>query len=607
MTPSSEPGQTFALRFPQLGREIHVRPGETLLESARRGGVRIVGACGGRGVCGSCIVQLRSGRLEPALGRSACHGHGEAPGRRGLRACLVRPVGDCEIEIAPRSLAPIVRAEVGGADADIGAIDPAVVRRIVQIPAPSLQSPTADADRLLAVLPDGAGLSLDLPAAEALPAAARAEGGAMSVVLRGREIIACGAARARTLGLAIDLGTTNAAGFLIDLETGNRLATLGIENPQAAWGGDLVSRIYHATRDRDAAEELQRAAVTGVNALAQDLCGAVGASPDDIVDVAVCGNTAMQHLFAGLPVAQLGRVPFVGAVRDAAELRARDLGVAVNSGASVHLTACVGGYVGGDHVAALLACEARWLQAGPCIVMDIGTNTEISVIHEGRIHSASCPSGPALEGGHISSGMRAASGAIEHVRLGESGFELDVIDDEEPVGLCGSGVLDALTALYGAGVLDRRGRIGLGHPAVQGPDPQRSVVLAPGVALTQNDVRAVQLAKAAIRSGTELLLQRAGLESSEIRRFIIAGAFGAYIDIASAVEIGLLPDLPRSRFEQVGNAAGVGIRRLLVSERARAEARALARRCEYVELSTLPAFHKTFLGHIGFPARRSAE
>jgi uncharacterized 2Fe-2S/4Fe-4S cluster protein (DUF4445 family) len=606
MQSSSEPGQTFALSFPQLGREIRVRPGETLLESARRGGLRIVGACGGRGVCGSCIVQLKSGRLEPALGRSACHGHGEAPGKRGLRACLVRPVGDCEIEIAPRSLAPIVRAEVGGADVDAGAIDPAVVRRGVQIPAPSLRSPTADADRLLAELPDGADLSLDFPAAQALPAIARAEGGAMSVVLRGRQIIACGPAGARTLGLAVDLGTTNAAGFLIDLETGDRLATLGIENPQVAWGGDLVSRIYHATRDEDGAGELQRAAVTGVNALAQDLCSAIGASSDDIVDVALCGNTAMQHLFAGLPVAQLGRVPFVGAVRDAAEVRARDLGVAVNPGASVHLTACVGGYVGGDHVAALLASEARWRGAGPCVVMDIGTNTEISVMNEGRVHSASCPSGPALEGGHISAGMRAASGAIEHVRLVEGGFALDVIDDEEPVGLCGSGVLDALAVLYRAGVLDRRGRIGLGHPSVQGPDQRRCVALAPGVALTQNDVRAVQLAKAAIRSGTELLLQRAGLEASAIERFIIAGAFGAYIDIASAVEIGLLPDLPPARFEQIGNAAGAGIRRLLVSEHARAEARALARRCEYVELSTLAAFHKTFLAHIGFPAPRSA-
>ncbi len=597
--------KTFTLRFPQLGREIAGREGETLLESARRGGVRIVGACGGRGVCGSCVIQVRSGRLQSADEASACGGRAGS-GRHALRACQARPAEDCEIDIAPRSLAPIVRTEVGAAEIDAGALDPVVVRWVVRMPAPSLSWPAADADRLATVIPGGADLALDLPAARVLPAVARAAAGALSVVIRRDEIIACAEADAPTLGLAVDLGTTNAAGFLVDLADGRRLATLGIENPQVAWGADLVSRIYHATRDGLKAEELQRAAATGVSALAKDLCSAVGARPQDIVDVALCGNTAMQHLMCGLPVAQLGKVPFVGALRDAADVKARDLGIQVNPGAYVHFAACIGGYVGGDHVAALLGTEARWRDAGPCVVMDIGTNTEISVLHAGRILSASCPSGPALEGGHISCGMRAASGAIEHLDLGPGGLELQVIDDEEPVGLCGSGVLDALAVLHRAGVLDRRGRIAGGHALVTGPDARRSVVLAPGVELTQDDVRAVQLAKAAIRSGTELLLGLAGLDAGAIERFIIAGAFGAYVDVQSAVAIGLLPDIPPERFEQVGNAAGAGIRRLLASASTRSEARALARRCEYVELSTLPGFHRAFLSQIGFPVARSA-
>lgn len=591
----------FTLRFPQIGREITARPDETLLESARRGGVRIVGACGGRGTCGSCVVQLRAGQVEPAPGGS--FESRDPGGQRALRACQIRATADCEIDIAPRSLAPVVRTEVDSADAAGGPLDPCVRRLTVAVPAATLATPTADADRLLAALPDGEGLTLDLAALRALPAASRA--GALSVALRGREIIACAAAGAPLLGLAIDLGTTNAAGFLVDLADGRRLASLGIENPQAAWGADLISRINHA-RDPASAEELRRAAVTGINALAQDLCRAVGAAPADILDVALCGNTAMQHLVAGLPVAALGKVPFVGALRDAADLRARDLGIAVAPGAYVHLAPCIGGFVGGDHVAAVLATEARWSGARTSLVMDIGTNTEISLIHDGRIASASCPSGPALEGGHISSGMRAASGAIEHVRLEPDGFALQVIDDAEPVGLCGSGVLDALATLYQAGLLDARGRIRRGHASVGGPDDRRAVTLAPGVELTQADIRAVQLAKAAIRAGTELLLARAGLEAQAIERFIIAGAFGAYIDVRSAVAIGLLPDLPAERFEQVGNAAGAGVRRLLVSRSARAHARSLARRCDYVELSTRPQFQKTFLNMIGFPAARSS-
>jgi uncharacterized 2Fe-2S/4Fe-4S cluster protein (DUF4445 family) len=583
------------LRFPQLGREIPARHGETILESARRAGVRIVGACGGRGTCGSCVIQILEGQVHGA------NAHGA--GRHGVRACQATPLSACVLEIAPRSLAPIVRADVetrhGAAPLPFA---PAVTRHSVVMAAASLAQPRSDAERLAAALPDGASLTLDITAARALPGAARAAGGALSVVVRGSEIIACAARDARMLGLAIDLGTTNAAAFLVDLETGARLANLGIENPQAAWGGDLISRLTYAARSERGRDELREAAVTGINALALDLCTAVNAHPAQIVDLALCGNTAMQHLVAGLPVAQLGKAPFVAAVMDCADVRARDLGIDVSPGAYLHIAANIGGFVGGDHVAVLLATEPCWQDGRATLVMDIGTNTEISLIHAGRIQSASCPSGPALEGGHISCGMRAAEGAIERVGTDSSGFTLEVIGNDEPVGVCGSGVLDALAAFYRAGVIDARGRIGLTHPCASEHDGRRCAALAPAVTFTQDDVRAVQLAKAAIRAGTEMLLRRAGLRATDLERFIIAGAFGAYIDIPNAIAIGLLPELPAERFEQIGNAAGAGIRRMLTSQRERAQARALARRCEYVELSLMPQFQATFLSHIGFPA-----
>ncbi|HYG89462.1 MAG TPA: ASKHA domain-containing protein [Azospirillum sp.] len=575
---------TRTLHFPQLDRTISAHGGETVFQSARRAGVRIVGACGGRGTCGTCTVRI-------------------APDRKWTRACQVVPEGDCVVEVAPRSLAPVVRAEVDAGGAEVLPLNPAVVDRDISVAEATLTDTVGDLDRIARALDIPVG-AVDIAAARALPGLLRDGGWTLRTRLRAGELIGVAPANARTLGLAIDLGTTNAAGFLVDLQSGARIASLGIENPQTAWGADLISRINHAVREPAAAEELRTAAVVAVNALAHDLCHAVNADTADIVDVAVCANTAMHHLLLGLPVRQLGRAPFVAAVRDAIDIKARDLSLIVAPGAWAHMAPNVGGFVGGDHVTALLATEDHWAAHATSLVMDIGTNTEISLIHRGAILSASCPSGPALEGGHISCGMRAAEGAIERVSAADGRIDLKVIGGREPVGLCGSGVLDALATLRALGAVDERGRLAAGHPLVRERDGKRAAELAPGVHFIQNDVRAVQLAKAAIRTGVELLLREAGLHEDVIGRFVIAGAFGAYIDVKSGIAIGLFPDLPIERFEQVGNAAGLGIRRMLASRHARDRARDLAARCRYVELSTRGDFQKNFLNNIGFTGRK---
>ena len=328
-------------------------------------------------------------------------------------------------------------------------------------------------------------------------------------------------------------------------------------------------------------------------------------STADIVDVAICGNTAMHHLLLGLPVRQLGRAPFVAAVRDAMDVKARDLDLTACPGAYVHMAPNIGGFVGSDHVTALHRHASALAGQATTLVMDIGTNTEISLIHRGDILSASCPSGPALEGGHISCGMRAAEGAIERVTVADGRIKIGVIGNRQPVGLCGSGVIDAMAALRQAGILNDGGRIAGAHADIAEVDGKRVAVLAPGVTFTQHDVRAVQLAKAAIRTGIELLLRDRGLAEDDIERVVIAGAFGAYIDVASAIAIGLLPALPLDRFSQVGNAAGVGVRQLLASRKTRAQARELAQRCRYVELSTRGDFQKSFLHNIGFKQQES--
>lgn len=598
------PGPGFQIRFENLDRESQCNQGETIFHSARRAGVRIVGACGGRGVCGSCIVRIASGDVG-VLGSESADTGTAARARAWVRACLARPASDCVVEIAPRSIAAVVRAEVGGEEVMITP-DP-VVRSHDVVLAPAVmgsggkgQGGGADGDRVIDALRDGGVARIDLYALRELPGLLRGSGWRLQAMVRGDEVIAVRSRGSRSLGLAVDLGTTNCAGFLVDLETGTRLASLGIENPQAAYGADLVSRVNHAIRSPASAQELQTAAIAAIAGLARDLCEAVSAAPRDIVEVAVCGNTAMHHLLLGLPVSQLGRAPFIPALGEAIDIKARDLALGIAPGAYVHLLPNVGGYVGGDHVAVLLATENRWAKT-TTIVMDIGTNTEISLMHRDNITAVSCPSGPALEGGHIGAGMRAAEGAIERVRAQHDRLEIEVIGgNAEAVGLCGSGVLDALAAMLELGILNRHGRICTGHQAVRENGAQREVLLAPGVAFTQNDVRAVQLAKAAIRAGIDCLLREAALEEEAIERVVIAGAFGAYIGLPAAVRIGLLPALPLARIEQVGNAAGIGVRMALASAALRDRARRLALRCRYLELGTLPGFQRVFMRRIGF-------
>ena len=588
----------FTLGFPQLEREISSHEGETIFQAARRSGVRIIGACGGRGVCGTCRMLVIEGEIDEAGGKTELDGK-----PRWIKACQVRPQSDCIVEIAQRSLAPVVRAEFETGDTvEILPLDPAVVSQDISVPEATLVDTLSDLDRVSRAL-SSPPPAIDLLAARQLPGALRGGSWSLRAHIREREFIGFSPAGRRPLGLAVDLGTTNVAGFLVDLHSGARIASLGIENPQVAWGADVISRMNHAIQGPTNAAELRQAASTAINAIAHDLCASIGAETADIVDGAICCNTAMHHLLIGLPVRQLGRAPFVAAVRDAMDVKARELELAICPGAYVHIAPNIGGFVGSDHVTALLATHDLWRDAATAMVMDIGTNTEISLIHRGAIASVSCPSGPALEGGNISCGMRAAEGAIERVTVVDGRLTIETIGNRQAAGLCGSGVIDALAALRQAGILDDGGRLAGEHPDIAELDGARVVLLAPGVHFNQHDVRAVQLAKAAIRTGIELLLRERGLQEDDIALVVIAGAFGSYIDISNAVAIGLLPALSLERFRQVGNAAGAGVRQILASRQARARARELAQACRYLELSTRDDFQKTFLNNIGFKSR----
>jgi len=588
----------YTIDFEPVGRRGEFTGDQSLLECARQLSVDLVSICGGVGSCDHCKVQMIAGKVskptleeEAELGASALE--------QGYRlACQTYPESDVKLHVPPESLTAPQRTQVEGLDVDVEP-DPLVRGLEAHLTQPTFESPQADAQNLWASLAahgidDG---TIDFDVQRTLSPVIRANNWHVSVALRGGEIVAVGAPSTRWLGMAVDIGTTKVAGYLLDLETGKTLASKGMMNPQISYGEDVVSRIVAASKSPTDAAKLQSLLAEALSQLATDLCIEADAKPTEIVDAVVVGNTAIHHLFLGLAVKQLGLAPYVPTVDNALDVKAREIGLEIAPGAYVHLLPNIAGYVGADHVAMLLATRLADTD-GVTLAIDIGTNTEICLNHKGKMTSVSCASGPAFEGAHIKFGMRAAPGAIEHVRLEGGKLEVQTIGSEPPVGICGSGLLDVVAQLRLNDVIERGGKM-VAHPMVQMREGKPEFVLAnrdglEPVTLSQKDVRELQLAKAAIRLGIQALADAEGLEESDIKQIIIAGAFGTFIDVQSAITIGMLPNLPLDRFTQVGNAAGTGARLALISQAEREKANDIARSDDYIELAKVPNFNRKF-------------
>jgi uncharacterized 2Fe-2S/4Fe-4S cluster protein (DUF4445 family) len=520
-----------------VGRRAGVPPGTTILAAAQSVGIELQAICGGAGTCGGCRVRLAHGALGDPTPEELRELSAEEISA-GLRmACQATALGDVRVDIPPESLTAAQRVQLEG----------------------------------------------------------------------GEEPVLAGPSRLLRLGLAIDIGTTKLAVYLLDLESGSTVARAGAMNPQIAYGEDLISRIAYTDRSPAGGRVLREKLVDRLNRLIQGMCAEVGASRDRIFDVVAVGNTVMHHLFAGLPVRTLGAAPYRPLTTDALDLSARDAGLDLPVGTHVFVPSNIAGYVGADHVAALLSTgigESR----RTALALDIGTNTEISLARGERLFSCASPSGPAFEGAHISAGMRAAPGAIERVRIRSAEVSTYTIGRLPPVGICGSGILDAVAEMRAAGAIDRRGNLRAEVPGVRAREGQPEFLLVPAsdtghgrdITITRGDVNEIQLAKAAIRAGIDVLLQEAECEPDELEEIVVAGAFGSYLDLSSAVRAGLLPRVPLQRFRQVGNAAGAGARQMLLSVERRRAAQAIARRVEYVELAAHPAFHRGFVTAMSF-------
>lgn len=612
---------SIEIEFQPIGRRVNVEPGVTILKAAQNAGVGLSAICGGAGTCGACRVKVSSEAAVTPPNQTEIDRLGPETLALGFRlACQAELRDSVRVEIPPESLSSPQRIQLEGEELDFDLALP-IQAATLELSAPDQADLDPDWERLAkgmarAGIPDLP--SADIHLLQELPGVLRNNDWRVKVLYRGREAVAVRPLDAPVLGLAIDIGTTKLAGYLLDLTTGRTLARQGAMNRQINFGEDVMSRLTYAMQEQNGMESLRSAVVTTINDLAGELCrqaanhpeggcSETGCRPGHIVETVLVGNTAMHHLFLGLPVNQLGLSPYVPVISSAMDVAPDCLGLNVYPGGRVHLPPNIAGFVGSDHVAMLLA-SGNHRTRKTVVSVDIGTNTEITLTVGGKMISCSAASGPAFEGAHIQDGMRAAPGAIERVIIQNGRVSCQAIDHAPPSGICGSGILDAIAQLKSAGVVNWIGRLDTENPLVGKSDNGPRVVLAEAditahgreVVVTQKDIGEIQLAKAAIRAGIEILLKHAGINSDQIDEITIAGAFGSYIDVRSALEIGMFPRVFPDRIRQIGNAAGAGARMTLLSTEIRRESAVIAEQIEYLELTGWPDFQNEFTEALGF-------
>jgi len=438
--------------------------------------------------------------------------------------------------------------------------------------------------------------------------------GETTQVLRGDTIIDTLPTRDAPIhGFAVDVGTTKLAGYLMDLSTGDVLAVATAMNPQVRYGEDIMTRLTYAMGGSEQREALNRSLESGIREILADACGKADADPRDVYELVFVGNTAMHHFLLDLDPLPLTRSPFTPKNLGPRDLDSASFSIG-NPKGRAHVLPLVAGFVGADCVASILATGVHTSET-PCFLIDIGTNTEIVVGDKARMVACSCASGPAFEGAHIKHGMRAASGAVEGVWIDPDSLEpnLTTIDDAPPVGICGSGLIDALSEMLKSGIVDTSGKMNTekGSPRIRTSDGvpeyvlswRRDSAIERDIVVTQLDVRELQKGKAAIFSGAQMALNRLGVQPREIVNIYMAGAFGTYINRDSAVNLGMIPEFNPLDIQQVGNAAGTGARMALLSRGARVEAKDISGRIEYIELAAREEYNRAFVDALPMPHR----
>lgn len=605
------------------GPAVLVDPGTSVVEAAALAGIELQTPCGGKGKCRQCRILATGDGLNP-LDEVELAGLSAADVEAGVRlACRARLVGDATIRV-PQSSRISSTAILEAGLVESAEPDPNV--RVVRIraPEPALDDQRADLRRVAAEVQGEAPESLtvsDLELLRELPGRLREAAFSPVLVTVGRRIVDVRPASVapKAYGCAVDIGTTTVVAYLVDLADGKPVGTGSAPNPQGAHGADVVSRVEYADTEVAGLQTLREEAVDVVNRVIAEACDeAGGVRRDDVYEVTVVGNTCMTHLFLGLTPHYVARAPYIPVVDEPLCLSPQETGLDISPRAEVHTLPNIAGWVGADTVGGLLATRLAE-SPGPTVAIDIGTNGEVMLWSGKETLVCSTAAGPAFEGAQILHGMRAAAGAVERVRVTEEGLAVDTIRSAPAVGICGSGLLDALAVLLDLGVVDSSGKMvdppaaatlpGHAQSRLAGEGNDRHFVLVPAegtgtgapIVLTQRDVRQLQLAKGAVRAGLQVLLEEAALQPADLERILLAGAFGSYIDRRSAVRVGLVPPLPLAQIMPVGNAAGAGAVLALVSRRERDAASRIAREARHVELSSRPDFQMQFMETMLFP------
>jgi uncharacterized 2Fe-2S/4Fe-4S cluster protein (DUF4445 family) len=601
----------ISVDFEPIGKRIEVAPNTTLLEAARQAGLALSSSCGGVGRCGQCRLEILTGSVSPPTVDEK-YILTELELQHGQRlACHTHIQGNVKVQVPTSSLMTAQRLQLAGDQEEL-TLDPLVHAYDLEVPSPTLHDPRSDLERLATVLPPTSNqiIGAEPAVVRQISSVARACNWRLTACLRDAEIVGVVPPGTLPVGLAVDLGTTKIAASLLDLTNGNELAVAGALNPQIGYGEDVISRLTYTCHNPDGGHILAAMVRETLDNLLGELTEQADVSRTQVADICLVGNTAMTHLLLELPVHQLAVSPYVAATNAAIDLKARDVGLTTAPGAYVHVLPGIGGFVGADHVAMILASRLDQAEQA-AIGIDIGTNTEIVLARPDRdfLTSVSCASGPAFEGAHISDGMRAAAGAIEAVELTATGIELKTVANAPAIGLCGSGIIDSVAELRHWGMINERGRFDRRHQRIRKGRHGAEFLLVPAdqsgsqrdVVITQKDINEIQLAKGAIRAGLEVLLDATNTTPDEVKEVIIAGAFGSFLNVQNALAMGLFPRLPNVRYRQVGNAALVGAKWALVSRQVRERARQIAAQTHYLELSTYPKFKRQFALGMLFP------
>ncbi len=626
--------------FTPSGRRGRFALGTSVLQAARALGVDLDSVCGGRGICTRCQVTLSEGEF-PKHGVTSRASHLSVPGesearlaaegvlRPGRRlGCAARIEGDVVIDVPADSQ---VHRQVVRKRAEVHEIElnPVVRPYYVEVQPPDMHDPAGDLRRVEEALEFEwrlQGLRCDLRVIQGLQKALRDGDWKVTVAVHNdNEIVAVWPGfHDRVFGVAVDVGSTTIAAHLCNLSTGEVVAAAGVMNPQIRFGEDLMSRVSYVQMHPGSEAELTRVVREAVNELIADVSTQAGIAREDILDITMVGNPIMHHLLLGISPVELGMAPFALATDTEVRVWASELGLELNRNARAYVLPCVAGHVGADTAGVVLS-EAPHQREAITLVVDVGTNAEIVLGNRDRLLAASSPTGPAFEGAQISCGQRAAPGAIERVRIDPTSLEprLRIIGSEhwsdEPgfaedvahlgiTGICGSGIIEAVAEMYLAGILRSdgivRGEMASRTPRVVADGRTFSYLLhegEPRIVVTQNDVRAIQLAKAALYAGIRLLMDHLRVDSVDAIR--LAGAFGSHIDVKYAMVLGLIPDCDLERVTSAGNAAGTGARIALLDRDARAEIEDVVRRIEKVETAVEPRFQAHFVDAMAIPHR----